>query len=101
VYNACVIVSFGDKTTEDIYNGLKTKTARKVPKELWNRIPMKLDILNACIRLEDLRSPPSNRIEKLSGDLMSFYSIRVNDQYRIVFHFANGNCVDVCCTDYH
>jgi toxin HigB-1 len=96
-----VIVSFGDKTTEDIYNGLETKAARKVPRELRDRIQVKLDLLNACARLDDLRAPPANRLERLKGDLAGLYSIRVNDQYRIVFQFANGDALDVRCTDYH
>jgi toxin HigB-1 len=96
-----VIVSFGDKTTEDIYNGVETKAARGLPKELWGRIQIKLDLLHACTRLDDLRAPPSNRLERLKGDLDGFYSIRVNDRYRIVFQFADGNAVEVCCVDYH
>lgn len=101
MYNEFVIVSFGDKTTEDIYNGVETKAARRLPKELWDRIQIKLDLLNACTQLDDLRAPPSNRLERLKGDLESFYSIRVNDRYRIVFQFADGNVAEVRCTDYH
>lgn len=96
-----VIVSFGDQTTEDIFNGLETKAARRLPKELWGRIQLKLDLLNACTRLDDLRAAPSNRLERLKGDLESFYSIRVNDRYRIVFQFADGKAVRVRCIDYH
>jgi toxin HigB-1 len=101
VYNGFVIVSFGDKTTEDIYNGVETKSARRLPKELWGRIQVKLDLLNACTGLDDLRAPPSNRPERLKGDLKGLYSIRVNDHYRIVFQFADGNAAEVRCTDYH
>jgi proteic killer suppression protein len=96
-----VIVSFGDQPTEDIYNGVETKAARRLPKEMWGRIRIKLDLLNACTRLDDLRAPPSNRLERPKDDLEGFYSIRVNDRYRIVFQFADGNAVEVCCTDYH
>jgi proteic killer suppression protein len=58
-------------------------------------------MLNAAASLQDLRTPPANRLEKLRGDLTGFHSIRVNDQYRIVFRFLDGNAADVRCTDYH
>jgi proteic killer suppression protein len=96
-----VIVSFADATTADIYHGSDTKAARKLPRELWNRIQQKLDLLNACTSVEDLRAPPANRLEKLKGDLAGFHSIRVNQQYRIIFRFAAGQCEEVRCTDYH
>jgi len=96
-----VISSFGDETTADIYHGSDTKTARRIRRELWSRIQHKLDLLNACISIEDLRIPPANRLEKLRGDLAGFYSIRVNQQYRIVFRFVNGKCEEVRCIDYH
>ncbi|MFZ1009987.1 MAG: type II toxin-antitoxin system RelE/ParE family toxin, partial [Candidatus Sulfotelmatobacter sp.] len=95
------IVSFGDKTTEDIFHGCDTKPARKIARVLWARVQVKLDLLNASTTLEDLRVPPSNRLEKLRGDWMGFYSLRVNDQYRVVFRFTSGNAIDVQCTDYH
>jgi len=96
-----MIVSFGDKTTEDIFHGHDTKAARRIAQVLWVRIQAKLDLLNASITLEDLRVPPSNRLEKLRGDWGGFYSVRVNDQYRLVFRFMNGGASDVRCTDYH
>jgi len=96
-----VISSFGDATTADIYHGSDTKAARRIRRELWDRVQCKLDLLNACTSVEDLRIPPANRLEKLKGNLAGFCSIRVNQQYRIVFKFANGNCEEVRCTDYH
>ena len=96
-----MISSFGDATTADIYHGSDSKAARGIGRELWGRLQQKLDLLNACTSIEDLRVPPSNRLEKLRGDLAGFYSIRVNQQYRIVFKFANGKCEEVRCTDYH
>ena len=57
--------------------------------------------LNASINLEDLRVPPSNHLEKLRGNLAGLYSVRINDQYRLVFRFMNGHASDVRCTDYH
>jgi proteic killer suppression protein len=96
-----VIVSFADATTADIFHGSDTKAARRLPRELWSRIQQKLDLLNACISVEDMRVPPSNRLEKLKGNLAGFYSIRVNQQYRIIFRFVAGQCEAVRCTDYH
>ncbi|MGB6676643.1 MAG: type II toxin-antitoxin system RelE/ParE family toxin [Terriglobales bacterium] len=96
-----MILSFGDKTTEDIYHGRDTKAARRISRSLGERIRSKLDLVNAGVSLEDLRSPPANRLERLHGDLNGFYSIRVNQQYRLVFRFEAGNCMDVRCTDYH
>lgn len=96
-----MIVSFGDPTTGDIYHGVNTRAARKLPKQLWERVRDKLDMLNASQTLDDLRVPPANRLEKLRGNWLGFYSIRVNDQYRIVFRFDAGHCSAVQCTDYH
>jgi len=96
-----MIVSFGDKTTEHIFHGIDTKAARKIARVLWARVQGKLDLLNASTTVEDLRVPPSNRLEKLRGDWAGFYSLRVNDQYRIAFRFAGGDAFDVQCTDYH
>lgn len=96
-----MISSFGDATTADIYHGSDTKAARRISRELWGRVQQKLDLLNASTSIDDLRVPPANRLEKLRGDLAGFFSIRVNQQYRIIFKFANGNCEQVRCTDYH
>jgi toxin HigB-1 len=96
-----VISNFGDATTADIYHGSDSKAARRISRELWGRVQNKLDLLNACTSIDDLRAPPANRLEKLKGDLIGYYSIRVNQQYRIVFKFSNRNCEDVRCTDYH
>lgn len=96
-----MISSFGDATSADIYHGSDTKAARKIHRELWSRVQGKFDLLNACTSVEDLRVPPANHLEKLRGDLAGFYSIRVNQQYRIIFRFAHGNCEEVRCTDYH
>jgi toxin HigB-1 len=100
-YDKQVIVSFADTTTADIYHGSDTKAARKLPREIWMRVQKKLDLLNACTSVEDLRIPPASRLEKLKGIPAGFYSIRVNDQYRLVFRFISGHCHDARCTDYH
>jgi toxin HigB-1 len=96
-----MITSFGDRTTEDIFHGASTRAALKVAKSLWPRIRIKLDLLNACTTLSDLKVPPANRLEKLKGRWSGFYSVRVNDQYRITFKFDGRDCSEVRCVDYH
>jgi len=96
-----MITAIKDETTKDIYNGLNTKAARKIPKELWNLAQRKMDMINAAKEIMDLRVPPGNRLEALKGNLAGFNSIRINEQYRIVFQFENGNASEVKITDYH
>ena len=96
-----MIRGISDKVTEDLYHGKNSKNARKVPKSIWRIIQRKLDMLNRAVSLRDLRAPPSNRLERLRGDLEGFHSIRVNDQYRIVFAFRHGDAHAVQVRDYH
>ena len=96
-----MIRGFSDKVTEDLYHGKNSKNARKVPKSIWRIIQRKLDMLNRAASLRDLRVSPNNRLERLRGDLEGFHSIRVNDQYRIVFAFRDGDAHDVRVLDYH
>lgn len=94
------IRSFREKATEDVYHGVNSKDARKIDKRVWARVAQKLDMLNAAISLNDLKSP-GNQLEKLKGDLEGYWSIRVNDQYRIVFGFEQGSAEKVSCQDIH
>jgi proteic killer suppression protein len=96
-----MIRGFADQGTEDLYHGKSSKHARKVPKSIWRVVQRKLDLLNRAVSLRDLRVPPSNRLEKLRGNLEGFHSIRVNDQYRIIFAFRDGDAYDVQVLDYH
>jgi toxin HigB-1 len=96
-----MIVSFGDSTTEDLYHNRPTSRARRFPANIRSMALRKLDVLNAAHRLDDLRSPPGNRLEALRGDLEGFYSIRVNDQWRIVFRWIDGTAREVSLADYH
>lgn len=96
-----MIASIKDKTTQDIYDGRNSKAARRLPKALHEIAQRKLDYLNAASRLGDLMAPPDNKLETLKRDLKSYYSIRINDQYRIVFRWNNGNAEDVHIKDYH
>ncbi|MFN0116826.1 MAG: type II toxin-antitoxin system RelE/ParE family toxin [Elusimicrobiota bacterium] len=96
-----MIVSFADKSTADIFNGEDTKEARSFPKEIWGIARRKLDMLNATHDIVDLTVPPGNRLKKLKGKFMQFYSIRINDQFRIIFQWKESNVKNVKITDYH
>jgi proteic killer suppression protein len=97
-----MILGFADAETEAIYNGSGGKSVRRLlPKELWPLARRKLDRVNAAADVKDLRDPPGNRLESLKGDLAGFFSIRINDQYRIVFRFSGGNAAEVRIADYH
>ena len=93
-----MIISFGNPDSEKVWNGIRVK---KLPLEIQNIGRRKLRMLNNSINLADLRIPPSNRLEKLSGKLKDFYSIRINDQWRIIFKWNSGNAFDVEIIDYH
>ena len=102
VYNGrCVIQSFADATTRDIFDGANTKPARGIDKALWPVICRKFDMLNGATAIQDLRVPPGNHLEALKGDQRTRWSIRVNRQYRITFQFTDGHAYDVRCEDYH
>jgi proteic killer suppression protein len=96
-----LIVSFGDKVTEDLFHGRASAKVRRMSHEVQRAALVKLDTLNAASSLLDLTSPPGNRLEMLKGDLRSSYSIRVNDQWRLVFRYENTNAHEVRLTDYH
>lgn len=93
-----MIVSFSSKETEKIWLG---ERVAKLPLEIQQVGRRKLRMLHNSQNLADLRIPPSNRLEKLSGNLREFYSIRINDQWRIVFKWSDGNAVEVKIVDYH
>ena len=96
-----VILNFADKTTDDIFNGLDSKAARRISQTVWPVAVRKLDMLNAAADLRDLQVPPANRLEALEGKWSGYHSVRINDQYRIVFHWTDGNVKNVQITDYH
>lgn len=93
-----MIKSFKDKQTEAIANGL---VARRLPQDMQRVALRKLRQLSAAKVLDDLRIPPGNRLEALSGDRVGQYSIRINDQWRICFYWVDGDAMDVEIVDYH
>jgi proteic killer suppression protein len=93
-----VIRAFADSETERFYT---TGRSRRLPPELRVRAAMRLVQVNAATRVEDMRQPPSNRLEPLKGDRKGQWSIRINDQWRVCFRFSAGDAYDVEIVDYH
>jgi proteic killer suppression protein len=96
-----MLLSFGDKTTEDIFHGMNTRHARSIPQPVWGIASRKLDFINAAGALSDLASPPGNHLEALKGDLSGYHSIRINSQYRIIFQWKGLGAAGVRILDYH
>jgi proteic killer suppression protein len=92
-----MIKSFGDRRTERLFADQVVQEFQGVAR----RAKRKLEAVHAAARLEDLRVPPANRLEKLKGDLKAFHSIRINDQWRIIFRWVDGHANDVTINDYH
>ncbi len=93
-----MIVSFDDGETQKIWNG---ERSRRLPFDIQGIALRKLRLINAALRVDDLRVPPGNRLERLKADLAGRWSIRINDQWRIVFRWTEGGAEDVTIADYH
>ena len=93
-----MIKEFADEETEKNWNGIRSK---KLPNEIQNVARRKLRMLNNSQDVYDLRIPPANRLEKLKGNLIDFYSIRINNQWRIIFKWINNDAYEVKIVDYH
>ena len=93
-----MIRSFADRGTQEVFNRSRVKG---LSRELQRSVYRKLLMIDAAVRLGDLRVPPGNRLEKLSGDRKGQHSIRVNDQFRVCFVWKDGDAWDVHLTDYH
>ncbi len=93
-----MIKEFGDKESEKIWNGIRSK---KLPNEIQNVARRKLRMINNSQNINDLRIPPANRLEKLKGNMNEYHSIRINNQWRIIFKWENNDAYDVKIVDYH
>jgi proteic killer suppression protein len=93
-----MIKSFCDKESEKVWNAIRSK---KLPEAIQEVARRKLRMLNSAQDLNDLRIPPSNRLEKLKGSQDDYYSIRINDQWRIVFRWSQNDAFDIQIIDYH
>ncbi len=96
-----MIVSFADATTEAFFHGTRDSRTRRMPVDIQRAAARKLDMLNAADVLQDLLAPPGNRLEALRGNWKGRHSIRVNDQWRIVFRWTTSGPAEVRLTDYH
>lgn len=93
-----MIKAFGDKQTELIWNGIRSKS---LPNEIQEVARRKLRMINNAQDVTDLRIPPANRLEKLKGNLQAYYSIRINNQWRLIFQWIGNDAYDVKIVDYH
>ncbi|HKJ32515.1 MAG TPA: type II toxin-antitoxin system RelE/ParE family toxin [Balneolales bacterium] len=96
-----MIKSFKDKVTSDLFHGISSSRVQRLPTQILESALYKLDILNAAATLDDLRFPPGNRLEALSGRYKSYYSIRINAQWRMIFRWQDSNVYDGTIVDYH
>lgn len=96
-----MIQTFGNALAEDLFEDRNSKVTRSFPADLRRAARRKLLYLHEAADLRDLRSPPGNRLERLKGDLQGFHSIRINNQWRVVFRWSDGNAFDVQIVDYH
>lgn len=96
-----MIRNFSSKTAQDIYDGVKSRHSRKIPVALHPKAQRLFDQINAAVIVEVLKAPPGNRLERLKGKLEGFWSVRINDQWRIIFRWQEGEALDVDIVDYH
>jgi len=96
-----MIASFRDSATEALFHGKKGAAIRRLPPSIHKAAVRKLDMLNSAVRLSDLQAPPGNRLEALKGHLRGRHSIRINQQWRIVFRWEAGDAREVSIRDYH
>ncbi len=96
-----MIRSFGATGAEDLFNGAHTKEVRKLPQTIWRVARRKLEHVDSAESLGDLAAVPGNRLERLHGTLSAYHSIRINDQFRVVFRWKGGNAFEVRIEDYH
>ena len=96
-----MFVGYADEATRDIHIGVESRAARRFGADVRAAARRKLDLIGAAAEIRDLTVPPGNRLEKLKGRLAGYYSIRVNDQFRIVFKFEVGQASHVQIVDYH
>ncbi len=96
-----MIQGFGNRLAEDVYHDRQAQVKRKLPPKLYRVARRKLLYIHDAAQLRDLRVPPGNRLEALKGDWKGFHSIRINDQWRVVFRWKDGHADEVQIVDYH
>ncbi len=96
-----MIQSFADETTVDLFRERNARHARRIPRDLWRQAQRKLKALDVAARLQDLKVPAGNRLERLKGRRAGQYSMRISDQYRVTFRWEGGHAYEVRVEDYH
>ena len=96
-----MIRNFKSSTAEDIFDGTNSRQARNISLDLHEKIRRLFDQINAATKVETLKVPPSNRLEKLQGNLKDYWSLRINIKWRIIFQWKNGEAYNVDIVDYH
>ena len=96
-----MIKSFGDNATEELFHNIQSRRTRRFPSEISRSVLRKLDVIDGAHQLQDLQTPSGNRLEALKGELKGYYSVRVNDQWRIVFRWSGDSAHEVSLVDYH
>ena len=96
-----MIKNFQSQIAQDIFDGTISRSSRKIPSDLHEKIRKLFDQINAATRIETLRVPPGNHLEKLKGTLREYWSIRVNKKWRILFKWENGDALNIDIVDYH
>lgn len=96
-----MIRSFADETTRDLFGGVNSKAAQRIPNTAWRGGPAQAEATRSCGDARDLKIPPGNDLHALKGDQAGRHAIRVNDQYRITFRWEGHDAFDVRCEDYH
>lgn len=96
-----MIISFGNEITKDLFHGIENRKTQRFSPEIRKIAKRKLDMIEFATVIKDLRTAPANRLEKLKGNFIDFYSIRINDQWRIIFRWKLDGAYDVQIIDYH
>lgn len=96
-----MIQSFADETTADLFRERNTRSARRIPRDIWRVAQRKLKAIDVAARIDDLKIPAGNRLEALKGDQVGRHGIRINDQYRVTFRWEQGHAYEVRVEDYH
>jgi toxin HigB-1 len=96
-----MIRNFKSKTAQDIFDGTTTRSSRRIPTDLHDKIRRLFDQINASPNIETLRIPPGNNLERLKGNFKRYWSVRVNKQWRVIFCWENNEALDVDVVDYH
>ena|SRR3990167_1673823 len=102
IYTVIMMIrNFKSKLAQDVFDGVSSRYARKLPLSLHDKTRRLLDQLNAITRVETLKIPPSNKLSKLTGNLSNYWRVKIDKQWAIIFRWEKSNAYDVDIVDYH